>query len=64
MLPVVARKTKQLAPFYTIADVNHSYKNKGLQLAAMRPQVKKKIDQAIATAQELKIGAIVNSNVV
>lgn len=63
MLPVNPKKTVLLAPFYTIADPNHNYKSKGLQLAAMRPQIKKKIDQAVATAQYLKIGTITSSHV-
>lgn len=63
MLPLT-RGGKRLGTFSTIADEGHYYGLRTAQLGSMRRSVKKHIDLAILTAQELKIGAINNLNVV
>ena len=63
MLPLLRPQTKHILPFSTIADDKNIYRVTSIRLASIRPSVKKKIDQALTTAQHLKIGAIINANV-
>lgn len=63
MIPLLRPQTKYILPFSTIADDKHIYRVASIKLASIRPSVKKKIDQAVATAQHLRIGAIINTNV-
>ena len=64
MIPLLKPNTKLILPFSTIADDNNLYKIASIKVSSFRPSVKKKTDQAIATALHLKLGALVNSHVI